>query len=170
MSSRTLAGTATSFALSSSLMLTTGRCLLGMRRPDGSVVRDLTLEAVELRRGGGRGPRRDVARRRDDRPAARAVGVCRPARGELFGPQTIGVAQYNIRDVLRRPSHAKGQFGGQALEGFRPAHPPPLQRGYHADRALPKPDISCATDIPTPHRLRVGASCVNFLVKSGWTV
>src|SRR5271156_1177349 len=34
------------------------------------------------------------------------------------------------------------------LKGFRPAHPNPSKKGrtYRTDRALPKPDISCASD------------------------
>src|SRR5271169_4303119 len=36
------------------------------------------------------------------------------------------------------------------LKGFRPAHPNPPKRAqrYRTDRALPKPDISSATDSP----------------------
>src|SRR5271170_4533431 len=36
------------------------------------------------------------------------------------------------------------------LKGFRPAHPNPSKKGrtYRTDRALPKPDISCASDKP----------------------
>jgi hypothetical protein len=35
----------------------------------------------------------------------------------------------------------------RTLKGFRPAHPtPPKGRTYRTDRALPKPDISSATD------------------------
>ena len=43
---------------------------------------------------------------------------------------------------VQKPRHAHSLFG------FPPAHPTPLEKGqtYRTDRALPKPDISCATD------------------------
>jgi transposase-like protein len=43
--------------------------------------------------------------------------------------------------------------------GFRPAHPTPPSREkcYRTDRALPKPDISCATDIIRKWRLKCPA-------------
>ena len=39
-------------------------------------------------------------------------------------------------------------YARHTLKDFRPPHPTPLQKGqtYRTDRALPKPDISCATD------------------------
>jgi hypothetical protein len=87
-----------------------------------------------------------------DKPgrAVLVIAVTPASQRPLAHPQQLR----RLRPVqLRRfPAVEKVQKHRQAhpLKGLRPAHPAPPKKGqtYRTDRALPKPDISSATDTP----------------------
>src|SRR6185437_8081314 len=107
--------------------------------------------------------RRDPLARRLAEPAVDKSGLAfllispgpAPQR-PLAHPQKL--RRLRLIELRRFPTPEKIQKHRHAhpLKGLRPAHPTPLSKGrtYRTDRALPKPDISSATDILATNVLR----------------
>src|SRR6185437_707868 len=106
--------------------------------------------------------RRDPLARRLAEPAVDKSGLAfllispgpAPER-PLAHPQKL--RRLRLIELRRFPTPEKIQKHRHAhpLKGLRPAHPTPLSKGrtYRTDRALPKPDISSATDMGPARRL-----------------
>ena len=119
----------------------------------------LAIEPLHLLGAIGRDP---LARRLAEPPVDKAglaflLVTARPApERPLAHPEQLG--RLLLTELRRFPAVEKIQKHRHAhpLKGLRPAHPTPLSKGrtYRTDRALPKPDISSATDTISNNLLR----------------